>query len=185
MNSWNNLTRKIVIVSAIALGLFPSNPANAADFKIEQTDGEITNQSVSNENVILAQNSSGQTQRTLKTGVYNAGSRYITIAQKGKRFCYEGVSIPPGRYAVAVGETIGSLSPTRNGFFIEGRKKQIVISQSNNELLVSDGKNPRTVYGEYKLFESNIGEISDELNKCLNSKDVFLIPVPGSGYIIK
>jgi hypothetical protein len=151
-------------------------------------NGEIVNQSVSNKNLILAQNSSGQAGSTLKTGVYNAGSRYITIVQKGKRFCYQGVSIPPGRYAVAVGETIGSLSPTRSGFIIDGfkrRGKQIILSQSDNKLLVSDGKNPRKVYGEYELFESSTGEISTELKKCLNSKDVFLIPVPGSGYTIK
>ncbi len=146
-------------------------------------DAETANQSVSNNHLILAQNSSS----TLKTGVYNAGSRYITIVQKGKRFCYEGISMPPGRYAVAVGETIGSLSPTRNGFIIDGfqqRGKQIILSQSNNILSVSDNKTPRTVYGEYELFESSTSEISTELKKCLNSKGVFLIPVPGSGYTI-
>jgi hypothetical protein len=147
--------------------------------------GEIVNDSRLNSHLILAQNSSRQTRATLKTGIYYAGSRYIHIAQKGKRFCYEGVSIPHGRYAVAVGETIGSLSPTRNGFIIDGRDKQIVLSQSDNKLLVSDGKTPLTVYGEYKLVENTPSEISDELKKCLNSKGVFLIPVPGSGYIIK
>jgi hypothetical protein len=45
---------------------------------------------------------------------------------------------------------------------------------------VSDSKK-QTVYGEYQLFESNTGEISTELKKCLNSKGFFLIPVPGSG----
>ena len=121
-----------------------------------------------------------------KVGGYFAGSRFITVARKGNRYCYEGVSIPHKRYAVAVGETIGSLSPYRDGLIIDGLKRrgfQLVLSQGENSLLVKAGNDePQT----YKLSEDfNLNEITKDLKKCLNAKGVVYMAVPGSGYKIR
>jgi hypothetical protein len=121
-----------------------------------------------------------------KVGVYNAGSRYITVAQKGNRFCYEGVSIPHRRYAVAVGETIGSLSPHKNGLIIDGSKRRsqpFFLSQGNNSLLVTFGaEEPQ----EYRFSNDvNPNEMTKELKQCLNSKGVVYMAIPGSGYKIR
>jgi hypothetical protein len=121
-----------------------------------------------------------------KVGGYFAGSRFITVARKGNRYCYEGVSIPHKRYAVAVGETIGSLSPYRDGLIIDGLKRrgfQLVLIQGENSLLVKSGNDePQT----YKLAEDfNLNEISKDLKKCLNAKGVVYMAVPGSGYKIR
>jgi hypothetical protein len=125
-----------------------------------------------------------------RVGVYNAGSRYITIARKGNRYCYQGISIPPRRYAVAVGETIGSLSPFGGGLVIDGwrsgrrRPVTIILSQSGTSLLVKFDREPSGQ--SYDFFESLPSSFtSDELNKCLNSRGVFFKPVPGSGYRIR
>jgi hypothetical protein len=121
-----------------------------------------------------------------KVGSYYAGSRIITVVRKGNRYCYEGVSIPHKRYAVAVGETIGSLSPYRNGLIIDGLKRhglQLVLSQGQNSLLVTLGKQEPQVY---QLFDSfNPNEISNSLKKCLSSRSTFYMAVPGSGYKIR
>jgi hypothetical protein len=154
------------------------------------TDAGANEQLNLSNNSLFVKNTPQRAQATLQPGVYNAGSRYINIVQKGKRFCYEGVSIPHGRYAVAVGETIGSLSQTSNGFIIDGLKKRgkhILLRTNNNKLLISDAKNTQRGDMEYDLNEIEISnsEISTELKQCLNSKGAFLIPVPGSGYKLK
>jgi hypothetical protein len=119
-------------------------------------------------------------------GVYNAGSRYITVARKGNRFCYEGVSIPHRRYAVAVGETIGSLSPHKNGLIIDGSKrrgKPLFLSQSGSSLLVTLGQEEPQ---EYKFSnELNPNEMTKELKQCLNSQGVVYMAIHGSGYKIR
>ncbi|PSB56674.1 hypothetical protein [Chamaesiphon polymorphus] len=121
-----------------------------------------------------------------KIGVYNAGSRYITVARKGNRYCYQGVSIPHKRYAVAVGETIGSLSPYRDGLIIEGlkrRNRQLVLSQGENSLLVKFGQEEPQIYERAGDFNPN--EVSKDFKKCLNNKGVVYMAVPGSGYKIR
>jgi hypothetical protein len=119
-------------------------------------------------------------------GVYYAGSRYITVARKGNRFCYEGVSIPHRRYAVAVGETIGSLSPHKNGLIIDGLKrrgKPLFLSQSGSSLLVTLGQEEPQ---EYKFSNNlNPNEMTKELKQCLNSQGVVYMAIPGSGYKIR
>jgi hypothetical protein len=121
-----------------------------------------------------------------KVGGYFAGSRFITVARKGNRYCYEGVSIPHKRYAVAVGETIGSLSPYRDGLIIDGLKRRglrLVLSQGENSLLVKSGNDEPQIY---KLAEDfNLNEISKDLKKCLNAKGLVYMAVPGSGYKIR
>jgi hypothetical protein len=121
-----------------------------------------------------------------KVGSYYAGSRIITIVRKGNRYCYEGVSIPHGRYAVAVGGTVGSLSPYRDGLIIDGLKRrgrQLVLSQGNNSLLVKFGNEEPQEYKRFDTFNAN--EISASLRKCLRSQGVIYMAVPGSGYKIK
>jgi hypothetical protein len=121
-----------------------------------------------------------------KVGGYFAGSRFITVARKGNRYCYEGVSIPHKRYAVAVGETIGSLSPYGDGLIIDGLKRrglQLVLSQGEDSLLVKFGKEEPQVYKNAGDFNPN--EISKDLKKCLNAKGVVYMAVPGSGYKIR
>jgi hypothetical protein len=140
-----------------------------------------------NKNQSQVTSSSGNRSLSIpKVGVYNAGSRYITVAQNGNRFCYEGVSIPHRRYAVAVGETIGSLSPHKNGLIIDGSKRRsqpLFLSQGNNSLLVTFGaEEPQ----EYKFsHDLNPNEMSQELKQCLNSKRVVYMAIPGSGYKIR
>jgi hypothetical protein len=124
-----------------------------------------------------------------KIGVYNAGSRYITIARKGNRFCYIGYSIPPKRYVVAVGETIGSLSRFDDGLIIDGfksRGKQVILKQENSSLLVQFGKEVtgKKISQEYEFFRQLEDYDVSSLNKCLNSQRKIFMAVPGSGYKI-
>jgi hypothetical protein len=124
-----------------------------------------------------------------KIGVYNAGSRYITIARKGNRFCYIGYSIPPKRYVVAVGETIGSLSRFGGGLIIDGfksRGKQVVLTQESDSLLVQFGKEVtgKKISQEYEFFRQLEDYDMSPLKKCLNSQQKIFMAVPGSGYKI-
>jgi hypothetical protein len=116
----------------------------------------------------------------LPTGVYNSGSRYITIAAKGDRTCYQGVSIPSGRYAVAVGETTGTLSSEKDYFVVDGWKKYgrtVTLSQNGENLSISlDGGAP----SEYNFFQKDSKEkYSESLMNCLNSDGVFFETTPG------
>lgn len=120
-------------------------------------------------------------QSTIKVGTYNLGSRYIVIANQGNRTCYEGISVPSGRYAVAVGETTGSLSQQNDDFVIDGWKKygrNITLHQHGRKLLITLDDNS---LGEYEYFKSgSLGEkYSASLMKCLNSKEVFFETAPG------
>jgi hypothetical protein len=117
----------------------------------------------------------------LPTGVYNSGSRYITIAAKGDRICYQGVSVPSGRYAVAVGETTGTLSSEKDYFVVDGWKKYgrtVILSQNGKNLSISmDGGSP----SEYNYFQKDDREkYSESLMNCLNSdsNDVFFETAP-------
>jgi hypothetical protein len=117
----------------------------------------------------------------LPTGVYNSGSRYITIAAKGDRTCYQGVSVPSGRYAVAVGETTGTLSSEKDYFVVDGWKKYgrtVILSQNGKNLSISmDGGSP----SEYNYFQKDDREkYSESLMNCLNSdsNDVFFETAP-------
>jgi hypothetical protein len=117
----------------------------------------------------------------ISAGTYNLGSRYIQIANLGNRFCYEGVSLPSGRYDVAVGETTGSLSPEKDYFAIEGWRKYgktITLRQNGSNLLITDNSGSSQ---EYSFLNSNTSKsgFSDPLVKCLNSTDPFFETQPG------
>ncbi len=115
----------------------------------------------------------------LITGVYNSGSRYITIAAKGDRTCYQGVSVPSGRYAIAVGETTGTLSSEKDYFVVDGWKKYgrtVILSQNGRNLSISlDGSSP----SEYNYFQKDGDEkYSESLMNCLNGTDEFFETAP-------
>ena len=119
-------------------------------------------------------------QVSLKAGTYNVGSRYITIANQGSRICYQGVSMPSGRYAVAVGETTGSLSAENDYFVADGWKKYgrtITLSQNGENLSISslDGVSP----SGYNFFQKDSGEkYSESLTNCLNGTGEFFETAP-------
>jgi hypothetical protein len=118
-------------------------------------------------------------QLALVAGTYNAGSRYIAIATQGSRTCYQGISMPSGRYAVAVGETTGSLSTEKDYFVADGWKKYgrtVTLSQNGENLSVSlDGGAP----SEYNFFQKDSGEkYSESLTNCLNSTGEFFETAP-------
>lgn len=117
---------------------------------------------------------------SLKVGTYNVGSRYITIARKGSRTCYQGISMPSGRYAVAVGETTGSLSYKNGEFLINGWQqygKSVTLRQQDKNLLVTHD-NGWT--GEYTFFKNGpLGSnFSESLNRCLSKTTVFFETAP-------
>jgi hypothetical protein len=117
---------------------------------------------------------------TLNSGTYNVGSRYITIAHQGNRTCYEGFSIPSGRYAVAVGETTGSLSLENGSFVIDGWRKYgqtITLSQSGPNLLITNNNRSPQEYSY--LQDGRREEFSNTLKRCLNSSEPFFETAPG------
>jgi len=119
-------------------------------------------------------------QISLKASIYNVGSRYITIANQGSRTCYQGESAPSGRYAVAVGETTGSLYTEKDYFVANGWKKYgrtITLRQNGENLSIAiDGNSP----DEYNyLQKDNREQYSESLMKCLNSTDDFFETAPG------
>jgi len=120
-------------------------------------------------------------QPTLTAGVYNLGSRYIAIATQGDRTCYEGYSLPSGRYAVAVGETTGSLSPEKDYFVLDGWKqygRTITLRQKGSNLLITNNDNSPE---EYNYFQSITRETySEALIRCLNSTEPFFETAPGN-----
>ena len=118
-------------------------------------------------------------QLSLISGTYNAGSRYITLAKQGSRICYQGVSMPSGRYAIAVGETTGSLSAENDYFVADGWKKYgrtVTLSQNGENLSISlDGGSP----SGYDLFQKDSGEqYSESLTNCLNGIGEFFEAAP-------
>jgi hypothetical protein len=119
-------------------------------------------------------------QSTLTAGIYNLGSSYIAIATQGDRTCYEGYSLPSGRYAVAVGETTGSLSPEKDYFVLDGwkqRGKTITLRQNSTNLLITNNDDSPE---EYNYFQSISRETySDALTRCLNSTEPFFETAPG------
>ena len=118
-------------------------------------------------------------QISLISGTYNASSRYITLAKQGSRICYQGVSMPSGRYAVAVGETTGSLSAENDYFVADGWKKYgrtITLSQNGENLLIS--LNSGSPSG-YNFFQKDSGEkYSESLTNCLNGTGEFFETAP-------
>lgn len=114
----------------------------------------------------------------LTPGTYNIGSRYIQIAQQGARFCYQGFSFPSGRYAIAVGETTGSLSYEAEKWFADGWQRygrRITLQQSGESLIVIQDNTERS---EYAFMQSD-EEYSPAMLKCLNSKKTFFEAAPG------
>jgi hypothetical protein len=175
-----------VIVQVTACAQQPAVNAGIATTQAETTKNlpesqtkAATNdqQSVIKADAIDGRSSSKQV--SLITGVYNAGSRYITIAKQGSRICYQGVSMPSGRYAVAVGETTGSLSAEKDYFVADGWKKHartVTLSQNGENLSISlDGGSP----SEYNFFQKDSGEkYSESLMNCLNSTGEFFETAP-------
>ncbi len=114
----------------------------------------------------------------LTPGTYNMGSRYIQIAQQGARLCYQGSSFPSGRYAIAVGETTGSLSYEAEEWVADGWQRygrRITLQQSGESLIVNLDDTERSEYAFMKFDE----EYSSAMLKCLNSKKTFFEAAPG------
>ena len=118
-----------------------------------------------------------------RAGIYNAGSRYITIMHQGNRACYQGVSVPPGRYSVAVGETTGSISYSydNDAFTIDGWQQYgttVTLGQQlpNPALVVTHGQGEWST--EYEFFNS-IDSLTEPMSRCLDSTDVFFEAAPG------
>lgn len=132
-------------------------------------------------------------QPVINSGVYGVGSRYILVANIGNRVCYQGVSGIAGRYAIAVGETTGSLSYQNRKFIIDGWKNQygktISISQSPKGIVVTfqDGENAgySAEYEYYEPFSNNrfTSVYTKLMNDCLNSSGEYFQTNPG--YTIK
>ena len=175
-----------VIVQATACAQQPAVNAGITTTQAETTKNlpESQTKAATNDqqSVIKAEANDGRStakQVSLITGIYNAGSRYITIAAKGDRTCYQGVSMPSGRYAVAVGETTGSLSAEKDYFVADGWKKYgrtVTLSQNGENLSISlDGGSP----SEYNFFQKDSGEkYSESLMNCLNSNGEFFETAP-------
>lgn len=132
-------------------------------------------------------------QPIINSGVYGVGSRYILVANIGNRVCYQGVSGIAGRYAIAVGETTGSVSYQNRKFIIDGWKNQygktISISQSPKGIVVTfqDGENAgySAEYEYYEPFSNNrfTPVYTKLMNDCLNSSGEYFQTNPG--YTIK
>ena len=153
-----------VIVQVTACAQQPAVKASIATTQVETTKNlpESQTKAPANEQAVIQADAtdgrSSAKQVSLITGVYNAGSRYITIAKQGNRICYQGVSMPSGRYAVAVGETTGSLSAEKDYFVADGWKKYgrtVTLSQNGENLSISlDGGSP----SEYNFFQKDSRE---------------------------
>jgi hypothetical protein len=128
-------------------------------------------------------------QPIINSGVYGVGSRYILVANIGNRVCYQGVLGIPGRYAIAVGETTGSLSYQNRKFIIDGWKNQygktIRISQSPKGLVVTFEDGEKAGYSaEYEYYEpfrnNRFSPVYTKLmNDCLNSSGEYFQTNPG------
>lgn len=106
----------------------------------------------------------------LQVGVYRVGSRYIQIAQKGRRMCFRGFSVN--------GATTASIaSDTKNpGFYlINGYKDTVMHQQDRNILLFGEMNNLISYEADYE-FPRNL---TDDLKRCLNSQKPFFERVSG------
>ena len=119
------------------------------------------------------------------SGIYNAGSRYVFVAHNEDRTCYSAMSVPPGRYAIAVGETTGSLSRYQDGFIVDGWRdyygKEVVLTLENSTIAVTHQGNHA---GSYELYERRPSNeyrenYDNAMARCLNSEDVFFEVSPG------
>ncbi len=174
-----------VIVQVTACTQQPAVNAGVATAQSDTTQKppETQTKAVVNEQPVITADADGRPlnrQILLPTGVYNSGSRYITIAAKGDRTCYQGVSMPSGRYAVAVGETTGTLSSEKDYFVVNGWKKYgrtVTLSQNGVNLSISlDGGSP----SEYNFFQKDDREkYSESLTNCLNGTGEFFETAPG------
>jgi hypothetical protein len=100
----------------------------------------------------------------LQAGVYRVGSRYIQIAQKGRRMCFRGFSTN--------GVTTASIAPdTKNpGFYrINGYKDTVVRQQDPNILLIGELNN----LSPYEADNEFPRDLTDDLKRCLNSQKPF------------
>lgn len=120
-------------------------------------------------------------QPTIPTGTYSAGPRHLVVANNGSRVCYQGISVPSGRHAVAVGETTGSLVPRQNSLVVEGWNdygRDVVLTLRDSTIdVTSEG----VLHGDYTFSGSTLfdGGAADVLSRCLNSTGVFFEKSPG------
>jgi hypothetical protein len=100
----------------------------------------------------------------LQVGIYRDGSRYIQIAQKGRRLCYRGFSIN--------GVTTASITPDAKnpGFYLIHGFKDVVLSQQELNTLLFGELNNLLPYEADPEFPH---DISPDLQRCLNSKKPF------------
>jgi hypothetical protein len=161
------------IATACSQQAIDTNPQRAANTS--------TQQAIAEPKPVIKADTSTTPSPQIFAGTYNVGSRYIAIANQGNRFCYEGYSMPSGRYAVAVGETTGSLTAETDAFAIDGWKKYgktIFLRQNGNNLQVTDNSGSSYEYNLNKGNTSNAG-LSEAMKKCLNSTEPFFETQPG------
>lgn len=120
----------------------------------------------------------------LKAGIYNVGSRYIQIVHAGNRTCYQGMSMPSGRYAVAVGETTGSVSLNGKALVIDGWLDygvSLQLAQQGENLLVTGEADGRQYSYEYDFWPESWAdeEPSEVLQRCLAAQGPFFELAPG------
>ncbi|MFB8788101.1 MAG: hypothetical protein U7123_04470 [Potamolinea sp.] len=106
----------------------------------------------------------------LQVGVYRVGSTYIQIAQKGNRLCFRGFS--------ARGATTASIYPDSEnpGFYKINGLTDLVISQQDPKTLLFGNLNSLSSYEADYEFPR---DITDDLQRCLQSKKTFLERVSG------
>lgn len=97
----------------------------------------------------------------LQAGAYSWGSRYIQIARKGDRWCFQGFS--------ARATSIASLSPDakRPGLYRLHGPVEALVRQDNAKQLSYGSPNNLMPYASDREFGS---EITPEMQKCLNAK---------------
>lgn len=120
-------------------------------------------------------------QSTIPPGIYSSGPRYIIIEQQGDRTCYQGISTPPGRHSIAVGETTGSVGKRQGRFIAEGWSNYSRDAFLNLEGTTISVANEDEVLGEYEFDTSGQLNVSrsEAMSRCLNASDMFFETSPG------
>lgn len=106
----------------------------------------------------------------LQVGVYRVGSRYIQIAQKGNRLCFRGFS--------ARGATTASITPDSEhpDFYLINGLNDTVLHQKDLKTLFFGEMNNLELYEVNYSFP---GDITDDLQRCLQSQKPFFERVSG------
>jgi hypothetical protein len=104
--------------------------------------------------------SAGAIAMPLQPGAYSSASRYIQIAKKGTRYCYQGFS--------ARGTFVSSLSPDpkKAGHYrLDGSQDLFIRQDSPTQISFGSLSNPLT----YKTNSEFGNQLSDDMQQCLNS----------------